>query len=84
MGLDLLVEPPSAAAAGARVSSTHMKQHGSAEVQHRADAVQCPLALCCWQSEHRCTPIYTSYLCASGPQSCKEKYQQQLPLTSPC
>lgn len=83
MGLGLLVEPPPAAAAGARLPSTLMRRGGSAEVQHRAGSVQCPLALCCWQSEHRCTHVFTLYLCISGPQTCKEKFQKQLPFSSP-
>lgn len=47
LGLALLLEHPSAAASGARVMCTHEKQGGLPEVQHHADAVLCPLALCC-------------------------------------
>lgn len=67
----------------ARLPSTLMRQGGSAEVQHRAGSVQCPLALCCWQSEHRCTHVFTLHLCISEPQTCKEKFQKQLPFSSP-
>lgn len=62
MGMGLLVEPPSAAAAGTRVSNTNVL---SLEVQHCADSVQCPLDLCCWQSEHTHIYIIFMYIRAS-------------------